>query len=163
MPDSYTDKCRRGEVGRVHGHRPVALPTAIRVMSYATTSLAPMVVANPLVPGILREAVLRSFNRNRSRFVVRPERTVATADRTIAARNCAGQLPNIKANRAAVAGGDRRGSAVSHGSSTSRRAAQIGTELPKRSKLPTERPAQGKTPLVLGGGYRMLQVAQLQP
>lgn len=115
MPDSYTDKCRGSEVGRVHSYRPVALPTAIRVVGYATTALAPMVIANPLVPGILREAILRSFNRYRSRLVVRPERTVATADRTIAARYRAGQLPNMKPNRAAVAGGDGRGSAVSHG------------------------------------------------
>jgi hypothetical protein len=74
-----------------------------------------MVVADPLVPGILREAMLRSFDPNRSRLVVRPERTVATADRTIAAGYCAGQLSNMKPNRTAVAGGDGRGSALSHG------------------------------------------------
>src|ERR1700733_6149407 len=115
MSDSRTDKCRRGEVRRVHGHCPVALPTSIRVVSNATTSLAPVVVANPPVPRVLRETILRSFNGNRSRPVVRPECTVATADRAIAAHYRAGQLPNMKPNRATVAGGDRYGGAVSHG------------------------------------------------
>ena len=161
MPDSYTDKCRGGEVGRVHRHRRVALPTAIRVVSYATTALAPIVVANPLVPGILREAMLRSFNRNGGRLVVRPERAVATADRTIAARHRAGQLPDMKSNRPAVAGGDGHGSVVEQ--VLSPRAAQIGTELPTPWKPPTERPALGKTPLMLGGRHRMLQAVQRQP
>jgi hypothetical protein len=116
MSDSHTDKCRRGEVGRVHAYRPVALPTSIRVVRNATTSLAPVVVANPAIPGVFRETILRSFNRNRSRLVVRPECTVATADGTIATRYRARQLPNVKPNRTAVAGGDRGGgSAVRHG------------------------------------------------
>jgi hypothetical protein len=161
MSDSHTDKCRRGEVGRVYGYRPVALPTSIRVVSHATTSLAPMVVANPLVPGIFREAIFRTFNRNRSRLVVCPECTVATADRTITARYCAGQLSNMKPNRTTVAGGDGRGSAVSHGRLTVKLRGRPttpdkrrGRTLPSRARGAKQTTPHGPLQRLLDGGAK---------
>ena len=114
MPDPHSDKSRRLEVDRVHGNGRVTAFLPIRIVGDAAAFLASIIGANLPIPRIFRKAAFGSFDFNRTRSVVRPERTVAAADRTIAARQSARYSRNMDSNRAAVARSNKGKIGVRH-------------------------------------------------
>ena len=114
MADPRSDENGRLEVDRVHGNRRITAPFSVRVVSNAAAFPAPVIGPNLPVPRIFRKAAFGSFDLHRARRVVCPERAVAAADRTIAARQSTGHSCNVNSNRAAVAGSSERCFSGSH-------------------------------------------------
>jgi hypothetical protein len=86
MTDACSDKSGRLEVHCVHRNRRVAAFLPVLIVGDAAAFLAAIIVANLPVPGIFRKAAFGGFDFDRGRGVVCPERAVAAADLTIAAR-----------------------------------------------------------------------------
>src|SRR5262245_34988974 len=81
----------------------------VLVVCDATAALATEVRANLAPPGIPGETAARSFDSNRCGCEIGPERTVATTNRTVAARNRPRRSRDVDPHCATMAsGGDRQ-------------------------------------------------------
>jgi len=147
LSDARTgDHCRI----QVHGVYRDGVPATllpVRIVRYAAALPASIVVANLAIPGIALQASPRSFDSDRARLVVRPNRTIPSADGAIALRQGPRRLAHVNAHRSAVAG---RGNLCLAPSHRAKPAAQprraVATRLTRLVRWDVGRSCQGALP-----------------